>query len=132
MDVQTIQSALADALSELGVRVYDYMSAQPEPPCIIVYPADTTYHPTFTNEDISFLLRVLVPAQLAQSGSVILNGLLSTEGDTSIPRAIEHDPTLGGTVSSTEVAGWTGYTTTQDPEHGTQFFTAQVAVEIYV
>lgn len=130
MDVQSISTALAAALSEFRLHVYDYGPDAPLSPAAYIYPEPVTYHADF-DEDVTptFIVRFLISSVVTKGGQEQLNALIST-GPGSAVTAIEADGTLGGVVSSVQVLGMREYGVVQLPDAATRYYSAELVVEV--
>ncbi len=111
MDIGSIRTALAESLSDLDVRVSEFVPQAILPPCVVIYPEDIPdYGTDFTNGfTLTFTIWCFVAALQFQGAQDTLDGWLSNETDGSITAAVERDNTLGGVVSSCLVTSITDY-----------------------
>jgi len=90
-----------------GLRAYDVWPTTINPPVAVVRPLSGVYH---EDEDGSVTHHFEITL-LLQLGNLIvaqeeLDAYIATEGELSVPNALEADPTLGGAAHSTSVTGW--------------------------
>jgi hypothetical protein len=101
-----IRTALAAQLGEQidGLRTYDHMPGQVNPPAAVVRRRSTTYGtslggPDFGTDDHTLAVTLFV----GQEQWEVLDGLLAPAGSSSVRAAVEADPTLGGVVDGAQV-----------------------------
>jgi hypothetical protein len=94
-----------ETISEL--RAYDVWPTTINPPVAIVRPLSGIYHEdrdgSVTHQ---FEITLLLQIGNLQSTQEQLDAYIATEGPSSIPIALECDPSLGGAAHSTSVTGW--------------------------
>jgi len=95
-----------------GLRAYDVWPTTINPPVAVVRPLSGLYSDdlggSMTHQLEITLLLQLGDQRVAQEQ---MDAYIGTEGDSSIPAAIESDSTLGGVADSTSVTGWRDYGT---------------------
>lgn len=114
MSLVDIWQALADAGAAglPAVNCTPFEPAVPTPPALFpILPESGTYIAAFQgDETVDFTVTVrLVLCQLDQSvATENLLPYIGPAGSNSVKAALEADPTLGGTVESISMTGWSG------------------------
>lgn len=100
MTVAAARAGLVVALKTVLDRVYDYPYAQPSPPMAHVSLENVQYDEALQGsaDRYSFKIRVLVGRADDRSAVIAMDPYL-----TSVPAAINADPTLGGSVDSARI-----------------------------
>lgn len=101
--VSEISEALRNALTLVpGLRVFEYLPDQLNPPLAYVGIDTIDYHGAFRggNPVHSYTVTVVVGRTSERSSQKALDEFLSYDGVRSIRRAIETDPTLDGWVQT--------------------------------
>jgi hypothetical protein len=134
--LRDIRLALRTRLETVGgLRAYDVWPPTINPPVAIVRPLSGTYHED-QNESVMYQFEVVLLLQLGNQivAQEQLDTYIATDGDTSIPAALEADPQLGGAADSTMVAGWRDVGTMRvgaDEEgNGQEFMGVRFEVEV--
>lgn len=130
--VPAIREALAARLATIaGLRIYDFVPGQVNPPAAVVLPGDPLieYDETMDGLDsYRFTIMVLVANPLERLGQDALDAYLARDGVSSIKAAIEAAERLGGLVSFTRVARVRNYGATEYA--GSQYLAAEFDVEV--
>lgn len=101
--VSEISDALKNALTTVpGLRVYDYLPDQINPPLAYVGIQSVNYHGAFAggNPVHTYTISVVVGRVSDRASQRSLDEFLAYDGDRSIRAAIEADPTLEGWVQT--------------------------------
>lgn len=113
-----IRDAIATALEDIGdtisdLQVWSGLLANPDPPCIDVYPADPFHEddPEAFGDDRAsrWTVRARAGSNDPQGQQDLLLQLMDRRGVTSVKATLEADQTLGGLSDSLSVDGPTGY-----------------------
>lgn len=90
-----------------GLRAYDVWPTTINPPVAIVRPVSGIYSESFGGMAM-YQFEIMLLLQLGDMtvAQEQLDTYIATDGATSIPSAVEADPTLGGVADSTSVTGW--------------------------
>ncbi len=118
-----IKTQLDNAIGEgtaAGVQVIARRSFNPTPPSIDMYPADPFRETTLAGfGNISggylFTVRARVTTADYEAGQDVLLDLMDDESAHCVADILLDDQTLGGTVSSIDVEGPTGFSLYADP-----------------
>jgi hypothetical protein len=101
--VSEISEALRNALTLVpGLRVYEYLPDQINPPLAYVGIDNVDYHGAFRggNAVHAYAITVVVGRTSDRASQKALDEFLSYDGPRSIRQAIESDPTLNGWVQT--------------------------------
>lgn len=102
-------TALADQLTSIsGLRPVDHAAEQVNPPAAMLYLGDGTYDEDM-NDAVIFTVTVVVLVSQSpglERAQAQFQQYLDPTGTASIAAAVHADPTLGGTVNTTRVVGW--------------------------
>ena len=101
--VTEISEALKNSLTTIqGLRVYDYLPDQINPPLGYVGIQSVNYHGAFAggNPVHSYTVTIVVGRVSERASQRALDDFLSYDGDRSVRAAIEADPTLEGRVQT--------------------------------
>lgn len=118
-----------------GLRAYDVWPTTINPPVAIVRPISGSFSESFGG----FVLYQFEIMLLLQLGDMIvaqeqLDTYIATDGATSIPSAVEADPTLGGAAHSASVTGWRDVGTMRvgadDQGNGPEFMGVRFETEV--
>jgi hypothetical protein len=104
--VSEISDALKNSLTTIqGLRVYDYLPDQINPPLAYVGIQTVNYHGAFRggNPVHSYTVTVVIGRVNERTSQRALDEFLSYDGDRSVRAAIEADPTLDGWVQAVHV-----------------------------
>ena len=104
-----IRAGIGDRLDTItGFRVYDHMPEAPVAPCGVVALGDGLYDEHFDDDSgsINWIVLVLVSRADDVRGQGVLDTVVATSGTGSVTVALRGDPTLGGTVDTSRVVGW--------------------------
>lgn len=128
MNLASVRTGLGDRLDTItGVRVYDAIPENAEPPCAVIAVGAGVYDADFDdNLTAEWSVLMLVSRADDVRAQSVLDTYLSTTGSSSVPAAIRSDATLGGSVDSAKVVGWA------EPQTYTIADTSYVGVEIQV
>ncbi len=133
MDIQSVSTAIAAVLANLGLHQYDYGPDSPVSPAAFIYPMDVPeYQATFDGEiAANFVIRFLISSVGSQGGQKQLNDLISPTGAGSAVALIQADNTLGGLVSSLLITSMRDYGVLSLPDGVTRYYSAELIVEVY-
>ena len=108
MNVNDARVALATALGNIaGLRSKAYVPAKIEPPTAVVSIGSGRYDDDFSGSmTVEMGVLVLVARADDRSAQSRLDDYLSPTGTRSVKAAVDADPTLGGTVGTATVVGW--------------------------
>lgn len=113
MDVAAIRQGMADTITVGGLTAYPTIIEKPEPPCVLVLPAQPFIVPeSMARGQFSLYFRVLILAasSVDDVAQTALDGYLNTSGSDSVLAALETSPrTLGGYASDIRVQEVTTY-----------------------
>jgi hypothetical protein len=101
--VSEISEALKNALTTVpGLRVYDYLPDQVNPPLGYVGIQSVNYHGAFRggNPVHTYTITIVIGRVNERTSQRALDDFLSYDGDRSIRAALEADPTLDGYVQT--------------------------------
>jgi len=101
--VSEISEALKNALTTVpGLRVYDYLPDQINPPLGYVGIQSVNYHGAFAggNPVHTYTITIVIGRVNERTSQRALDDFLSYDGDRSIRAALEADPTLDGYVQT--------------------------------
>jgi hypothetical protein len=101
--VTEISDAIKNSLTTIpGLRVYDYLPDQINPPLAYVGIQSVNYHGAFQggNPVHSYTVSVVVGRVSDRASQRALDEFLAYDGDRSVRAAIEADPTLDGWVQT--------------------------------
>jgi hypothetical protein len=133
MDLAAIRQGIKDALGDNGVRVYAYVPDNPITPCWIVRPQPYDYPASFEAGLVEVKVSVLMLAGTVnvQGAQDLLDGWLSTTGDSSLYAAIDKDTTLGGAASSCVVERLEHYDSIEIADGGTRYLSAELLLDVF-
>lgn len=102
-----IRTALAAVLAGVpGLRAYDHLPGQVEPPAALVRPETIDYEITTDGAiDLTLVVVVLVAGVHERTSQAALDAYLDHHGESSIVAAVAADPTLGDVVDAARVTG---------------------------
>ena len=101
--VSEITEALKNALTVVpGLRVYDYLPDQINPPLGYVGIQQVNYHGAFRggNPVHTYTITIVVGRVSERASQRALDEFLAYDGDRSVRAAIESDPTLDGVIQT--------------------------------
>lgn len=110
--VSAIRDGLQVAIDTIdGLRVYDTVPDDVQPPAAVVVPSGGTFGATMArgSDDMVFEVRVAVSAAVSRTGQDTLDALMAGSGPRSIKAAVEADASLDGVCHFAHVAGWDDY-----------------------
>lgn len=117
MNIGSIRDELALALTSniSGLRAYDTIPDQVNPPCAIVRPASYAYDVTMGRgtDEAFFDIQVIAGRASERAGQDTLDTYLASSGATSVKAALESDTTLNSTTNDLRVIGWGDYSTVE-------------------
>jgi hypothetical protein len=129
------RTALASQLQALfpDLRVSEKVPPQVNPPAAIIAPNTSDladYEQAMSSDLVLWYLRVVLIVSRASDMNAqdIMDGYLSTTGDTSIPAAIRSDPTLGGAAEWAEVKNAQRYGNMN--YNGVDFLGCELVIEV--
>jgi hypothetical protein len=108
--VGDLRAGLRDNLKTItGLQVSRYAIARPHGMGVHILPPSVKYHQAFSAglTDYTFTIQAFVPITSDPAPQIFLDELIDETSETSLCRAVESDPTLGGLatdVTCTEVA----------------------------
>lgn len=107
--IMTVLCGTANPLIE-QLQAEPRMVFNPTPPSIDIYPAELfTEALTFGERDFHFLVRARVGTAENEGGQDLLLTMMDPRAAESVARALEANPTLGGTVDDVTVFDPTGF-----------------------
>lgn len=101
--ITEISDAIKNSLTVIpGLRVYDYLPDQINPPLAYVGIQQVNYHGAFRggNPITTYTVVVVVGRVNERTSQRALDEFLAYDGDRSVRAAIEADPTLDGVIQS--------------------------------
>lgn len=108
MDLPALRSAIAGYLTSQipGVEFHTFVRGSINPPAVIVTPAPGVFLDYRGTQDarnpgaLTYTMRLILLASQAdaETGTAVLDAMVALTGPTSIPEALEIDPTLAGQV----------------------------------
>lgn len=101
--ITEISDAIKNSLTVIpGLRVYDYLPDQINPPLAYVGIQQVNYHGAFRggNPITTYTVVVIVGRVNERTSQRALDEFLAYDGDRSVRAAIEADPTLDGVIQS--------------------------------
>ena len=107
-----IRSGLAANLARIpGLRTYNYIPDQINPPVAVVGPSSVTYDTAFSrgSDEVVFDAVVIVARADEKAAQDALDTYCDSAGSASVKAAIEYDRTLGGAVIDARVTDLTSY-----------------------
>lgn len=146
MSLITIMDEMADqirsvveAVTDIDVQVESRMVFNPTPPCIDLYPGDTSRDElTAAFDDVTgayvFTVRARVNTADTDAGQDLLLALMDDANALSLAGALLDEPTLNGYASSLHVRDFSGYRLFEHPSGegaylGFQFTTLVIPAE---
>lgn len=127
--LQGIQTRL-DTIA--GLRPYDVIDGTPNPPCALILPTYDDYHSTLSRDDSVVELSVVVHCisdGATRSAQLTAYGWCDHNSSTSVRKAIEDAPTLGGVACDSMVtSARAGFV----DENGLQYFGARFDVRVLI
>lgn len=101
----------ANAATVPGLRAADTAPDNPNPPIAVVIPDSIEYRAAFNNAltRYQFIVLVIVGRADERSAQDRLDAYCSPTGTSSVPAALESDPTLGGSAFDLEVTEMRNY-----------------------
>ena len=108
MNVHTVRSNLAGTVATIdGLRSVAYVPPKIVPPMAVVSVGAGRYDDTFAGSmTAEFGVLVLVARADDRSAQARLDDYISPTGTYSVKTAVDADPTLGGSVGTASVIGW--------------------------
>jgi len=106
--VSEVAAGLKTRLATIpGLRVFDYLPDQINPPMAISTLDSISYHNAMSNGDpqMQFSITVVLGRINERTATANLDGYTSATGATSVRAAIEADRTLGGVANTCIVTG---------------------------
>lgn len=106
--VSQVATGLKNRLATIsGLRVFDYVPDQINPPLAIATLDTITYHNAMAlgDPEMEFLITVVLGRINERTATANLDGYTSPTGASSIRAAIEGDTTLGGVANTCIVTG---------------------------
>jgi hypothetical protein len=107
VDLNAVRQAIAGYLGTTvpALEGHTFVRGSVNPPAIIVTPAPGVFLDYRVTQGqgfgaLTYTLRLILLASTAdnETGTVTLDAMIALDGPTSIPAALEADPTLGGQV----------------------------------
>ena len=128
MNLANVRDGLSTRLQTItGLRVYDAIPENAEPPCAVIAVGAGQYDQDFGDAVmVEWSVLVLISRADDVRAQDAIDGYLSTTGSTSITAAVRAGATLGGAVDSAKVTGWS------EPQTYTIADVSYVGVEIQV
>lgn len=102
VNLAEVRAALAETLAEMAgkITVYRDVPAQPQIPCLIIYPPDTIDYKRARDTDVVTLTITVIVAPQDPPAVATLEALISGTGALSVKAALYANRTLNGTVSN--------------------------------
>ncbi len=116
-----IRNGIADALrTVIGFQVLPYAPSNPTPPSAYVMRGEVLYDQAMNGGTHLWTMRVQAVVGIAsdRAAQMLLDELLSADGDRSVKAAIEADTSLGGIVQDLHVTTANGETQYQRDQGG--------------
>lgn len=127
--IQGVETRL-ETISRL--RAYDLLDGTPALPAALILPEAEDYHATFGNDFALTELAVVVHCITAgptRPTQQLVYGWMDPDSDTSVRKAIEDAPTLGGVAASSQVqSARAGFF----DENGLTYFGARFDVRVLI
>lgn len=129
MNIHTVRSNLAGTVATIdGLRASAFIQPKIVPPMALISPGGGRYDDTFAGSmTAEFGVLVLVSRADDRSAQARLDDYITPTGTYSVKAAIDADPTLGGSVGTASVIGWS------DPAEfevgGASYFGVEFTVE---
>jgi hypothetical protein len=130
MNLQEVRTGLANALHAIpNLRIYPTVPESPQVPCAILVPESIRYGQTFDGAaNVRVTIHVLAASINAEGGQRLLDEYVADEGNQSIAKAIEDDPTLGGQCQYAQVVEMRSYGVMGDT---TRYYSAELSVDVW-
>lgn len=112
MTISAIRDGLAaNAATISGLRAADTVPDNPNPPIAVVIPDGIEYRTAFNNtlSRYSFIVLVIVGRADERTAQDRLDAYCTPTGSSSVPAALESDPTLNGAAFDLEVTEMRNY-----------------------
>lgn len=91
-----VADALREVVATTGLRTYDTLPATVNPPAAVITLGEIDYLPIYeTGFDVPFDVYVFTSGAVERVAQGALYDYASATGPSSIPRAVENEPTLG-------------------------------------
>lgn len=102
VNLAEVRAALAETLAEIdgNITVYRDVPAQPQIPCLIIYPPDTIDYKRARDTDVVTLTITVIVAPQDPTAVETLEAIISGTGALSVKAALYSNRTLNGTVSN--------------------------------
>lgn len=102
VNLAEVRAALAETLAEIdgNITVYRDVPAQPQIPCLIIYPPDTIDYKRARDTDVVTLTITVIVAPQDPTAVETLEAIISGTGALSVKAALYANRTLNGTVSN--------------------------------
>lgn len=102
VNLAEVRAALAETLAEIdgNITVYRDVPAQPQIPCLIIYPPDTIDYKRARDTDVVTLTITVIVAPQDPTAVKTLEAIISGTGALSVKAALYANRTLNGTVSN--------------------------------
>lgn len=102
VNLAEVREALAETLAEIdgNITVYRDVPAQPQIPCLIIYPPDTIDYKRARDTDVVTLTITVIVAPQDPTAVETLEAIISGTGALSVKAALYSNRTLNGTVSN--------------------------------
>lgn len=102
VNLAEVREALAETLAEIdgNITVYRDVPAQPQIPCLIIYPPDTIDYKRARDTDVVTLTITVIVAPQDPTAVETLEAIISGTGALSVKAALYANRTLNGTVSN--------------------------------
>ena len=102
VNLAEVRAALAETLAEIdaNITVYRDVPAQPQIPCLIIYPPDTFDYKRARDTDVVTLTITVIVAPQDPTAVETLEAIISGTGALSVKAALYGNRTLNGTVSN--------------------------------
>lgn len=102
VNLAEVREALAETLAEIdgNITVYRDVPAQPQIPCLIIYPPDTIDYKRARDTDVVTLTITVIVAPQDPTAVKTLEAIISGTGALSVKAALYANRTLNGTVSN--------------------------------
>lgn len=109
--MDAIRNAMAESLREIPDmnNVSPYLTVQPIPPMLEIYPDKFFFDKGFSTDELRFKVRAIIGSVLNIEGQQYLDSLLDSSGEMSVKAALEADRQLGGLVDDLRVEEVSGY-----------------------
>lgn len=127
--VQQTREGIRDRLATIaGLRPYAVMPEDINAPAAVVYRRTTEFDTSTDSDDLTMAVTLFVEWTNTRTAQEALDAYTAGEGASSVRRAIDGDPTLGGAVDWCRVASVEADRITEWA--GRKYLSADVVIEV--